>query len=102
MSALDRFNSRLRELLNLPLPTLGEAMELDPNVLSLAPEAKREWIEFHDETERELGRAGEFHDIADLAAKTAENAARLAGLFHVFEYGATAKSQRRPCRLQPP
>jgi hypothetical protein len=45
------------------------------------------WRGFHDETEAELACAGEFGGIKDIGAKTAENAARIAGLLHVVTHG---------------
>ena len=41
----------------------------------------------HDAIERELGMGGAFTRVRDIAAKAAENVARLAGLFHVLEHG---------------
>jgi putative DNA primase/helicase len=81
------FDHRIRELLDHPLPTEGEDMGLAAPVLYLSPKAKDHWVEFHDEVEREIGSMGEYAAVGDIAAKTAENAARLAGVFHVFEHG---------------
>jgi hypothetical protein len=88
---MSSWDSRLKELLSLPLPTEGENMALNPPVISLSGTAKREWIAFHDSVEKELGRLGEFSDVSDFAAKTAENAARLAGILWAFQYGATGE-----------
>jgi putative DNA primase/helicase len=55
----------------------------------MSPQARAEWIRFHDEVERELGARGAFRGVRDVAAKAAENAARLAALFHVLEHGAS-------------
>ena len=44
-------------------------------------------VRFHDEVERELGARGKFRGVRDVAAKAAENVARLAALFHVLEHG---------------
>lgn len=66
-----------------------------PFALMIQPEALRgfleraEWIRFHDAIERELGARGAFRGVRDVAAKAAENAARLAALFHVLEHGAS-------------
>lgn len=83
-----RYGQRLRELLDHPLAT-DERGCLTPIVLDLAPPARAEWIRFHDEVERELGARGAFRGVRDVAAKAAENAARLAALFHVLEHGAS-------------
>ena len=80
------FGERIRELLAQPLTT-DERGCLTPAVLDLSPEARAEWIRFHDEVERELGARGALRGVRDVAAKAAENAARLAALFHVLEHG---------------
>ena len=54
--------------------------------LSLFRKAHAEWVRFHDQVERELGARGKFRAVHDVAAKAAENVARLA-LFHVLEHG---------------
>jgi putative DNA primase/helicase len=87
-TALVRYDTRLRELLDMPLPVDGDGMVLVPPILSLSSNAGETWIELHDEVERELARHGEFFDVKDVAAKTADNAARIAGVFHVLEHGA--------------
>ena len=43
---------------------------------------------FHDAIEGELRSGGELHDVRDVASKTADNAARIATLFHIFEHGS--------------
>ena len=84
--ALSAFQRRLRELLDLPLP-LDERGELSPPVLDLDPESKAAWVAFHDAIETSLGEGGELANIRDAASKAADNAARLACLFHTFEHG---------------
>ena len=80
------FGARVQELLAHALPT-DESGCLTPAVLDLSPQARAEWIRFHDEVERELGGRGDWRGVRDVAAKAAENAARLAALFHVLEQG---------------
>jgi putative DNA primase/helicase len=82
------FEARIRELLAQPLAT-DERGCLTPVVLDLSSQARAEWIRFHDEIERELGARGAFRSVRDVAAKAAENVARLAALFHVLEHGAS-------------
>jgi putative DNA primase/helicase len=53
----------------------------------LRSDAKSAWVTFHDTVERELASGGELHDVRDVASKAADNAARLAALFHFFELG---------------
>ena len=89
--AMKPFELRLRELLSMPLPTEGQNMALVPPVLSLSERARRRWIELHDDVEKEVGKTGEFARVADFAAKTAENAARIAAVTHVFQHGPTGE-----------
>jgi hypothetical protein len=86
LPALAAWNARLRELISTPLP-LDPEQGLQPYVLPLGREAFAVWRAFHDDVERELCATGEFADIKDIAAKAAENAARLAAIFHVLEHG---------------
>ncbi|GAB6907626.1 hypothetical protein JCM12296A_34630 [Desulfosarcina cetonica] len=84
--ALNRFHDRLRVLLDFPVP-FDDAGKLTPTVLDLSPDAKKLWIRFHDDIERELADTGELGDVRDVGSKAADNAARLAALFHVFDHG---------------
>lgn len=83
---LAAYRQRLTEILNTQAP-LDEEGTLKPILLTFTPEAKFDWINFHDALERELRSGGELYDVRDVASKSADNAARLAALFHVFEYG---------------
>jgi len=80
---LARFHQRITEILNTPAP-VNEQGGLDPAMLSFTPAAKAAWIAFHDAIEAELKSGGELYDVRDVASKTADNAARLAALFHGF------------------
>jgi putative DNA primase/helicase len=82
--ALAAFNQRIGEILAHALP-IDEAGILNPQLLSLSPQAKDVWITFHDAIECQLASGGELYDVRDVASKAADNAARLAALFHVFE-----------------
>ena len=81
--ALASFNRRIAALLEQPVP-IGEDGTLSPALLTLTPEAKAAWIAFHDAIEIDLRSGGELYDVRDVASKTADNAVRLAALFHVF------------------
>jgi len=87
MPALDAFHYRICELLDLPLPVEGAGMVLIPPLLSLSPSAFRIWRSLHDEVEAQLARLGEFASVPDIGAKIAENAARIAAVFHVVTQG---------------
>jgi putative DNA primase/helicase len=83
---LAAFNRRIAEILNTPAP-LNDQGILEPLMLTFTPAAKHAWIEFHDALEIKLRSGGELCDVRDVASKTADNAARLAALFHVFAHG---------------
>lgn len=89
--ALAAFNQRLAAILSQPEP-IDDDGALTPAMLSLSPEAKRAWVEYHDAIERELASGGELYDVRDVASKSADNAARLAALFQMFEHGTGAVS----------
>jgi len=86
MPAVERFGRRITALLDTPLPTDARG-GLSPSVLDLAPAAHAAWVGLHDLVERGLGTGGDYPAVRDVAAKAAENAARLAALFHVLEHG---------------
>lgn len=93
MPSVDAFNQRIRALLDTPLTTdaLGG---LVPTVLDLAPPAHAAWEKAYDAIERELASGGSYAPIRDVAAKAAENIARLAALFHMLDHGATGTIDR--------
>jgi len=79
--ALRQYNARMLDILETSLPLAeGKRNELDPPRLRLAAEAKALWIDFHNRVERELGKDGELAPVRAFASKTAEHAARLAGV----------------------
>ena len=87
--ALAVFHRRISAILDQAPPLSGKG-GLVPPLLSLSPEAKAAWVVFHDAIEGELAASGELYDVRDVAAKTADNAARLAALFHLFAGGLGA------------
>ena len=98
---LRRFHERITALLDhrLPMPFDLEAfrvaddeeasdpLELRPAELWLSSEAFEVWRQLHDDVERELADAGDYACVRDVAAKTADNAARIAAIFHVLAHG---------------
>jgi Protein of unknown function (DUF3987)/Primase C terminal 2 (PriCT-2) len=82
--ALTAFNARISALLNTAANTNDDGT-LSPTVLDFSHEAKAAWIECHDEIEKAIGPTGEFVDVRDVAAKAADNIARMAALFHILE-----------------
>lgn len=83
---LAAYHRRIADLLNHPAP-MDENGSLSPAVMTLSAAAKQCWVEYHDVIEAELVSGGELHDVRDIAAKSADCAARLAALFEVFENG---------------
>ncbi len=81
---LAAFHRRITEILDQPAP-IDEEGAPTPPMLSLAPDAKAAWVEYHDAIESELASGGELYDVRDVASKSADNAARLAALFQIFE-----------------
>lgn len=86
---LAAFNRRISDILNTE-SKIDDDGALMPDMLTLSPEAKATWRAFHDAIEGELRTGGELYDVRDVASKAADNAARLAALFHVFERGTGA------------
>jgi putative DNA primase/helicase len=84
---LSAFHRRITELLN-QLPAIDERGTLQLSQLSLSQAASASWVHFHNEVEYELRPFGDMADVRDVASKAADNAARLAALFHVYEHGA--------------
>lgn len=79
-TALAAFTDRLKLILSREVP-----FDHAKTMLHLSEQAQAVWIEYHDRVEGELREGGELRDIRDIASKSADNAARLAALFHVFE-----------------
>jgi len=51
------------------------------------PAALKAWLDLHDWVADALGVRGNFRDVRDVAAKSAEKVARTAALFHALEHG---------------
>jgi len=81
--AMAAFNNRLTAILDRQAP-IDDYGVLTPAMLTLSPDAKKAWIEFHDAVEAMLGTGGELYDLRDVGSKAADNMVRLAALFHVF------------------
>lgn len=84
--ALEEYQRRIASLLDTPAPIDADGT-LTPALLTLSPEGKSIWVQFHDDIEAELKSDGELFNVRDVAAKGADNAARLAALFHALEHG---------------
>lgn len=84
--ALAKFNERIAAILEQDVPIDADG-SLSPPILPLAVDTKTAWVKFHDAIESELRSGGELYDVRDVASKTADNAARIATLFQIFEHG---------------
>jgi hypothetical protein len=92
---MDRFHSRVLEImLTHPLP-LNDQGQLDPPTLNISHEAKQEWIKQFNTIESFMKPKGIFSDIPDFASKFGEQAARIAGVLHIFENGPSGKIELR-------
>ena len=83
-SYLNDFNSRITECLNQSKSLTQDGCINLPTLLMSSP-AKKKWIEFFNTIEAGLTKPSEWASITDFASKSAENVARLAALFHLFE-----------------
>lgn len=91
--ALDDFSRRLRSILDHPMPIDEETRELEPRVLPLSKDARDLLIAFSDEVEVKQAKDGALSHITGYASKSAEQAARIAGVLALFEnLGATCVS----------
>ena len=89
MPALANYHSQINRIIQATAP-INDRGGLEPAMLTLAPAAKAAWIRFHDAIEGMLGKGGELEDVRDVASKIADNAVRLAALFHVIDGGIGA------------
>jgi Protein of unknown function (DUF3987)/RepB DNA-primase from phage plasmid len=82
--AVARYGRTIKGLLHRPLP-LDDEGRIDPPCLELSTGAKACWVDFFNAVEVEL--PGELEDVRDIASKIADQAVRLAAIFHVLEQG---------------
>jgi hypothetical protein len=84
--SMKRYVAAMLGLLERPAPVADEAAnELTPPALDLSVGAKDVWIVFHDRIETAMAQDGALEGIRDVAAKAAENAARIAAVLTVVE-----------------
>jgi len=103
LSRMARFDARITELLDHPLPIDDSDMVLKPPVLRLDAPAFPVWTDYFNSVEAQIGKAGDYLDVPDFAAKSADNAARLAAIFHIVERGPAgsidAETMERGCAV---
>jgi putative DNA primase/helicase len=83
---VDAFVARITELLE-KVPRFDPERGLTPELLDLSPEAKATWISYYNSIEQQLATSGDFASVPDVAAKAADNIARMAAALHVFQFG---------------
>lgn len=84
LKGLPEFHQRLLDCLNTSL-SLDKAGCHTLPTLELSPPAKTAWVSFFNHVELGLKNTQQWQSIKDFASKAAENVARLAALFHLFE-----------------
>lgn len=103
MTGLAGFNARITQLLTESMPFDETGDGLAPAMLELSPEAKDVWVKVYNLVETELAPLGSLADVKDVASKTADNAARIAALFHLYESGTagaiTAQAMQSACKI---
>lgn len=98
---LDSFTKRIVELLNASQEARSQG-STGRRILELSPDAKVYLLNFGNYIESHLAPGGMFCEVGDAASKTAENAVRIAGLFHLFLKQEGQISQdlvRRACEI---
>ena len=84
--ALKRYTARILSILEIPAPSVNPAgNELSPRVLELDDEARSAWIDFYNRVERSMRRGGKAAGLRDVAGKSAEQAARIAGVLAMVD-----------------
>lgn len=83
-SALDRFGARLRDILETPMPMDPDTRELQPRVLALSDAARALLIRYADTVEAAQAPGGDLHRLPGYASKSAEQAARIAGVLTLW------------------
>lgn len=82
-STQDFYNCQ-QALLEHEMPVNSDTGGLDPRLLKLSPEAREALITFADEVEHKQLKGGEYEAITGTASKSAEQAARLAGVLTLW------------------
>ena len=78
------FDHRLNEILNTKLPMDEKTRELKPRLLRLSAEAKQILSAYSDEVELKQGSNQPYRNITGFASKSAELAARIAGVLTLW------------------
>ena len=82
--AIIEFETRLLQILQTEMPMDEETRELHPRLLRLSKEARELLIHFSDTIELEQAKGGSLAQITGTASKSAEQAARIAGVLMLW------------------
>jgi hypothetical protein len=82
--ALDRFGVRLRDILETTMPMDPDTRELQPRTLPLSDGARALLIRYADAVEAAQAPGGNLHRLPGYASKSAEQAARIAGVLTMW------------------
>jgi hypothetical protein len=81
---MSHFDHKLEGILNTKLPMNERTLELKPRVLALSPEARQLLSTYSDEVELKQAPNQHYRNITGFASKSAEQAARLAGVLTLW------------------
>ncbi|QCS61935.1 DUF3987 domain-containing protein [Achromobacter denitrificans] len=95
---IERFNQRVRELLQHSHASI-EDRDVRRKTLCFEPDAQKFWEEVYDGVEVQMAAKGDFEDEREFANRYAEHVARLAALFHFFEYGSATGLTGTDCAI---
>lgn len=86
---LNLFYARLHEILERHYENakVGKGKLDNLPTLPLSPDALKTWVAYLNSVEEASARGGDMEEAKDIASKSADNAARLAGLLHLFNGG---------------
>lgn len=83
---LSTYSDHILKILARPLPVSPtNPQELEPRVLALSPEAKKQWVTFYNGVEKMLGKDEELAVIPEFGSKISENALRLAAVLTLID-----------------
>lgn len=85
-AAIRAYGARVLSILEARWPLAeGRRNELEPRALPITEEAAAAWRAFYDHIEGQCGPGSELRPIQDFAAKSAEHAARIAGVLTIVD-----------------
>jgi hypothetical protein len=82
--ALVSFERRLGDILATPLPIDPDTRGLELRCLPLSAEARQLLVDYHDKVERSQSYGGDMANLTGTASKSAEQAARIAGVLTLW------------------